>query len=131
MGFQQPRQHGRDFLDPVRRPRDAGDLGDVARIADGDAAQRLDALGDHVDQFELLAGVLVEEQVQLVEGRAAHQPVMLLVQRIQNLSVGQRLIEKLAREHPRVVRQREGELPHGAELLELGPFLVQPWLAGH
>src|SRR5262249_52400517 len=93
--------------------------------------ERLDSLGDHVDQFELFAGVLVEKQVQLVEGRAAHQPVVLLVQRVQDLRISERLIKKLAGEHPCVVGQRYGELPDCAELLELNPLLVQPRLAGY
>ncbi|MGH3782118.1 MAG: cytochrome ubiquinol oxidase subunit I, partial [Pseudonocardiaceae bacterium] len=40
----------------------------------------MDALCDEVDEFELLVGRLVQRKVQLVEGGAAHQPVMLLVQ---------------------------------------------------
>lgn len=34
VNFQQPRQHGRDFLGAVRRAGDAGDLSDVTRVAD-------------------------------------------------------------------------------------------------
>ena len=41
-------------------------------------------------------GVLVEQQVQLVEGRPAHQPVVLLVEGVQDLRVGQELVEPLA-----------------------------------
>jgi hypothetical protein len=39
------------------------------------AAQTLDALGEEVDQLELLTGVLVESQVELVEGRPRDVPV--------------------------------------------------------
>ena len=43
----------------------------------------------------LLFGVLVEEQMQLVEGVAPHQPVVLLVQAVKDDAVGQELIEQL------------------------------------
>src|SRR5215469_9243689 len=56
---------------------------------------------------------------------------MLLVQRIQDLRVSQCLIENLAGEHSRVVGQRDRGLSDGAELLYLGPALVEPRLAGH
>ncbi len=102
----------------------------MAGVADSDAAERLDALGDHVDQFELLAGVLVQEQVELVERRPAHQPVMFLVQRVQDLGIGESLIEALAGIHSRVGGQPDRELPYGAELLDHDALLVQPRLAG-
>ena len=62
--------HDRDFLGAIRRARDRRQLSGVTGIAHRDAAQALDALGDQVDQLELLLGVLVEQQVELVEGRA-------------------------------------------------------------
>ena len=65
----------------------------MARIADGDAAEALDALGDQVDQLRLLLGVLVEQEVELVEGRAGDQPVMLLVQAVQDHRVRQDLVQ--------------------------------------
>jgi hypothetical protein len=40
----------------------------VPWITDGHAAKRLHSLGQHVDQFQLLACVFVEQQVQLIEG---------------------------------------------------------------
>ena len=128
MRLEQARQHRRHLLAAVRRARHARDLGDVARIAHGDAAQRLHPLGDRVDQHELLPGVLVEQQVQLVEGRPPHQPVVLLVQRDQDLRVGQELIEPLAGIQPGLLRQGDRELAHGAERLDLHAALVQPRL---
>jgi len=38
VNFQQPGQHGGDFLDAVRRAGDAGDLGDVTGVADSHPA---------------------------------------------------------------------------------------------
>jgi hypothetical protein len=60
----------------------------MARIADRDAAQSLNALGDRIDQFVLLAGMFVEQKMQLIESRAAHQPVVLLVESVENLRIG-------------------------------------------
>src|SRR6266550_5819006 len=62
-----------------RRALDAGGLGYVAAHGDGDAAEKLDALGDGVDHFDLLVEVLVEEEVKLVEGGAGDLPVVLFV----------------------------------------------------
>jgi hypothetical protein len=56
VGLDEPREHGGHFLDAVGWPGDCGDFGNVAGIADGDTTERLDALGDEVDEFELLAG---------------------------------------------------------------------------
>src|SRR5260221_9799059 len=55
---------------------------------------------------------------------------MLLVQRAQDLGIGESLIEALAGIHPGVVGQSDRELAYGAELLDHDALLVQPWLAG-
>jgi hypothetical protein len=73
-------------------PGDRGDLGDMAGIADGNRAERLNALGDEVDKLELLTGMLVQQQVQLVKSVATHEPVMLLVQAVQNRCVGEDMV---------------------------------------
>jgi hypothetical protein len=39
----------------------------------------LHALGDFIHQRQLLVGVLVEQEVQLVEGHPTHEPMVLLV----------------------------------------------------
>src|ERR1700724_1570442 len=57
-----------------------------------------------------------------------HQPVMILVQRVENLRVGQELIETLARIQPRVVGQVEFGPNYGAKWLDLGALLAQPRL---
>jgi hypothetical protein len=66
---------------------------DQAGVANGNAAQGLHPLGDLVDDLELLAGVFVQQQMQLVEGRAPHQPVMLLGQGMEDLRVGEDLVQ--------------------------------------
>jgi hypothetical protein len=68
----------------------------VPRIGDGDATQRLHPLGHEVDQHELLTGVFVEQQVELVEGRAAHEPVVLLVEVVEDDAVRQHLVQHRA-----------------------------------
>jgi serine protease Do len=69
---------------------------------------RLHPLGDPVDQGQLLLGVLVQEQVQLVERRSPHEPMVLLVQAVEDLRVGQDAVEHLARLRSRVVAERDG-----------------------
>ena len=68
-------------------------LGDVGGHREAHAAEQLDPLGDLVDQLALLLEVLVEQQVQLVEGRARHLPVVLLVEVAQRHGVGEQLVE--------------------------------------
>ena len=70
VGAQRPVDHDRDLLGAIGRPLDRRQLGGVTRVADGDAAEALDPLGEEVDDLVLLLGVLVEQQVELVEGRA-------------------------------------------------------------
>jgi hypothetical protein len=60
----------------------------VAHLGDCHPAKLLDPFGQRVNQFQLLASVLVEQQMQLLEGRATHLPVMLLVQAVENHGVG-------------------------------------------
>ena len=100
----------------------------MPRVADRDPTEGLHPLGEIIHQRELLAGVLVQQQMQLVEGRPAHQPVVLLVQRVENLRVGQELVQALAGIHSRLVGERERELPHGPKCLDLLAVLVQPRL---
>lgn len=67
MGFEQARQHGWYLLAAIRRSGNARQLGHVARIADRDAAKRLDALGHGIYQSQLFTGVFVQQQVQLIK----------------------------------------------------------------
>ena len=73
----------------------------MPRIAHGNSSERLHALGDRVDQGDLLAGMLVEQQVELVERRPTHQPVVLLVQSVEDLRVRQDLVQPLTGIEPR------------------------------
>jgi hypothetical protein len=68
----------------------------VAWVGHGDAAQGLDPLGHEVDELGLFLVVLVEQQVQLVEGVAPQEPVVFLVQAGQIYGVGQDMVEQLA-----------------------------------
>src|SRR5262249_9661077 len=69
-----------NVLTGARRPRDQRHLGHVVGHGDAHAAKRLDPLRKGVDQSALFIEVLVEEQVELIEGRSADLPVVLLVQ---------------------------------------------------
>ncbi len=51
----------------------------VAAHGDGDSAEELDALGDGVHHIDLLFKVLIEEEVELVEGGAAYLPVVFFI----------------------------------------------------
>src|SRR5262249_31394524 len=101
----------------------------VPRVADRDPAQRLNPLGDLVDQLILLLSVLIEQKMELVECRPPHQPVMLLVERIQDLGVGEDLVQALAGQESSIVGETQRKLAHGAEALDLLTMLVRPRLA--
>ena len=72
-------------------------LGDVGRHGDAMPPSSLDALGEQVHQLQLLLGVLVEQQVQLVERRPDDLPVVLLVHVVEGDRVGQHLVQQFAR----------------------------------
>jgi hypothetical protein len=129
MRLEQPRQHSRHFLAAIRWPRDPRNFRDMSRISDRNPAKRLDSFGDFIDQLDLLVGVFVEQKVKLIEGGSAHQPMMLLVERIQDLRVAKELIEPFAGKKSRIMRQPQGELTHAAKGLNFPAALVKPWLA--
>src|SRR5215471_10424354 len=54
--------------------------------------------------------------------------MVLLVQCVENLRVSMDLIQALAGIHPRLIGEREGELPHGPKRLYLFALLVEPRL---
>jgi hypothetical protein len=54
--------------------------------------------------------------------------MVLLVQRVENLRVSMDLIQALAGIHPRLIGEREGELPHSPKRLDLFAMLVEPRL---
>ena len=91
----------------------------MARVADRDATEQLDALGEEIDERELLLGVLVEQQVQLVEGRTGHVPVVLLVQRVEDRRVGEDLVQGPAAVLARLVRERDRQVAQRPEALDL------------
>jgi len=119
MSVEQSMDHRRDVLGAVRRPFDRCQLGGVAGVADGDPAKALDPLGQEVDELELLPGVLIEEQMQLVERRAGDELVMLLVERVEDHRVVQDLIEDLAAPHARLGREGDRQETQRAEPLDL------------
>ena len=49
----------------------------------------MNALGDGVDDLDLLIEVLVEEEMELIEGGASDLPVVLLIHVAQGDGVGQ------------------------------------------
>src|ERR1700730_13551006 len=61
-----------------------------------DTAERGYAFGQLVHQLDLLRVVLIEEEVQLVEGDSGDLPVMLLVQVAQHHRVGEYLVQRVA-----------------------------------
>lgn len=63
---------GRGTLSP--RPRVGG--------RDGHPAEGLDPLGRQMDQLQLLVGMLVQQQVVLVERGLAYQPAVLLAKAV-------------------------------------------------
>ena len=67
----------------------------------------MNPLGDGIDQLVLLPVVLVEEEVQLIERRPRHLPVVLLVEITQRDRVGQQLVQVLYTFFARVLRQRD------------------------
>ena len=125
MRFEQPRDL--DRRPPRRRAAGAARVisATSCAIGDADAAQQLDALGQQVDQLDLLVVVLIEQQVQLIERRAADLPVVLLVQVAQGHRVGQQLVQRLDVLHTNLVRQPDRDHPEGAVLLKLLAALVQ------
>src|SRR3954452_21100312 len=122
---EQARDHRRDLLGPVRRALDLRQLGGVARVANRDPAERLDTLGEQVDQLELLLGVLVEQQMQLVEGGAGDEPGVLLVERVQDRRVGEDLVEGLAALPAPLAAQADRQRAELPERLDLDPHSVE------
>ena len=98
-----------------------GYLGDVVAHGDGDAAEKLDALGDGVHDFDLLFEVLIEEEMELVEGGAGDLPVMLLVHVADGDGVGEQLVE-LARPSLRGPWRRDGGACPGSRSRTLDLF---------
>ena len=93
MRMQQAGDLHRQFLATFRWPRNQRHIGHVRRHRDAHAAQYLNAFGNRVDKLILLAVMLVEQQMQLIERRSRDLPVVLLVQVAQRHRVSEQLIE--------------------------------------
>ena len=59
------------------------------------AAEKLNSLGDGIDNLGLLSVVFVEQQVQLIEGWSGHLPVRFLVEIPQSHGIGKQQVELL------------------------------------
>jgi len=95
VGVQQPGNLERRLFTTARNPRNERRFDHIRGHRHADAAEQLNAFGDGVDQRVLLFVMLVEQQVQLVEGRTRDLPVMLLVHVAKRHRVGEHLIEVL------------------------------------
>jgi hypothetical protein len=125
VGFEEAGDLDGNLFAAARRSWDPGDFGYIAAHGDGDAAEELDALGDGVDDFELFVEVLIEEQVELVEGRAGDLPVVLLVHVAEGDGIGKELVELLAHLRADVGVQAVREILYDiAVLLNLLPVLL-------
>ena len=84
--------HGH-FFAAARRAGNQSRFRDVCRHGDADAAEKLDSFRDRVHEFVLLAVMLVEEQMELVERHSRDLPVVFLVHVAQRHGVGEELIQ--------------------------------------
>src|SRR5262245_33446386 len=109
----------RNLLAAAWWSRDPGLLRDVRRHGHADPAEDLNPLGDEVDQLGLLAVVLVEEQVKLVEGVPGNLPVVFLVHVPQTDRVRQGLVQRIRAALTDVLIEADGEPRDGPELLDL------------
>ena len=108
---------------PRGRTLDPGHLRHVVGHRDGDAPQELNPLRHQVHQLILGLVVLIEEQVQLVEGLPRHLPVVLLVHVPQGHGVRQHLVEGLHALLADLLREPDGEPGDRPEGLQLPPPL--------
>jgi hypothetical protein len=104
-------------------------LDDVPRVAHRNAAERLHALGDLVDQLILLVGVLVEQQMKLIKGRPrASTNDISCTERKE--SACRRGFGSIAGRNRAAWRARaDRKIADGTELLDLHATLMQPRLA--
>ena len=93
--LQQPREHRRHFFAAIRGARYSGDFGDVTGVSHCYSSEALHPFSDLIYKCDLLAGVLIKQEMQLVECPAAHKPVVLLVECVENLCIAKELIQAL------------------------------------
>src|SRR3984957_873954 len=125
MSFEQARDLHRGFFASARRPRDQGGFGDVVRHGDADAAQELNALGYGVHQFVLLAVVLVEQKMELVERVAGDLPVVLFVHVAQRDRIGEKLVQVFDAVGANLFIEADGELRNLVVRLNFARLLMQ------
>jgi hypothetical protein len=111
------------LLASLRRSWNERRLCNVVRHRHAHAAEQLNALRNRIDDVVLLAIVLVEQQMELIEGWAGHLPMMFLVQITERHRVGEQLIQILDALFTRVFRQRDGHSDEMPERLDLVGFL--------
>ncbi len=90
---QQSRNLHRWLFTPLGRARNERRLRDIRRHRHAHPTEELNPFGDRVNQRVLLVVVLVEQQMQLIEGRTRSLPVVFLVQIAQRHRVGEKLIQ--------------------------------------
>jgi hypothetical protein len=71
-----------------------------------------------------------EHGVQLIERVAAHEPVVLLVEAVEDRGVGEDLIQELAAHLPRLTGETDRKTPQPVERLNFVTMLVQQRLTG-
>ena len=125
MRFGQAADLHRSRLATAWRAGDLGGFGDVGRHRQRDTAQQLNPFGQNVDQQHLGLEMLVVHQMQLVEGRANHLPVVLFVHVAQRHGVGQALVEQRHAVFAHLLRQAVGQLDDIAVLLGFVAGLLQ------
>ena len=125
MRFEQARNLHRDFFAIARRPLEAGHLGNVVGHRDAYPAQSLDPLGEQVDQLDLFAEMLIEEQMKLIKRGAANLPVRFLVKIPKADRVGEQEVQAITDParvfSPMPMRQIRND---GAELLNRFSILM-------
>jgi [CysO sulfur-carrier protein]-S-L-cysteine hydrolase len=125
VSFQDPGDLNRNFLAAARGPGDDGRFDHIVSHGDADAAEKLNALGDAIDELRLLAKMFIEEQVELVKSVAGNLPVMFLVEVTQSHGVRQELIEICDALEADFFIERDGNLDNFAEGLNFPGTLVQ------
>src|SRR5580658_8854499 len=96
VGFEEARDLHRNLFPALGRTSEAGKFGGVVGHGDAYTAEDLDALGNQVDQLNLFAKVLIEKEMQLVEGGSAHLPMRFLVEVTKAGGIGEENIETFA-----------------------------------
>src|SRR5208282_2901722 len=96
---------------------------------DTDSTEKLNALGDGVDEFVLFFVVLIEKKMELVESGSRNLPMRLLVEIAQSHGIGQELVELFGHFEPDGFYQLQRlDTGDGAEGLEFTGGLMESGL---